>query len=125
MASKSKKRTRKASHLLPDPVRSVLSGLSTKSLLGLQDFRLMPEMDWATPAKLFSGAVASVIASEPAKGKKKGRLGVPYQIAFAQPKQTLVCVRRNARKQVLHAKRKTGKGGQRRPRKTRFRNIKC
>lgn len=50
---------------------------------------------------------------------------VPVKIGFEKPDQTLVCVRRNMRREVLFASRKTGKSGQRRPRWTELSNIKC
>jgi len=76
------------------------------------------------PAKLFYGSDASVGATHtPTKNRAPSR--VPYQIAFSAPAETLVCIRRKRRKQVLFAKRKTGKGGQRRPRRSRWSDVKC
>ena len=48
-------------------------------------------------------------------------------IGFDTPVHVLVCVRRKRRKEVLFAKRKTGRGGarQRRPRKNWFSNVHC
>lgn len=47
------------------------------------------------------------------------------QQRFALPKETLVCVRRKMRKEVLHALNKAGKGGQRRQKRTEHSNTKC
>lgn len=47
------------------------------------------------------------------------------RISFAQPDRVLICVRRNIRKQVLHAFRKTGKVGQKRPKFTFYSRISC
>ena len=46
-------------------------------------------------------------------------------IGFTAPSSVLVCVRRNMRRQVLHALRKTGKVGQRRPRRSWYSSISC
>lgn len=47
------------------------------------------------------------------------------RLQFSSPFRVLVCVRRKIRKEVLHAFRKTGKGGQKRPLRTRYRDISC
>lgn len=51
----------------------------------------------------------------------------PSGIRFARPDRVLVCVRRNIRKEVLHALKKTGRSGgrQKRPRFNWFSTIKC
>lgn len=45
--------------------------------------------------------------------------------SFFAPEKVLICVRRNARKEVLHAFNKTGRRGQRRPRRGVFSNVHC
>lgn len=47
------------------------------------------------------------------------------EIAFGTPEKTLICIRRNIRKQVLHALNKTGKTGQRRPKWNYNSKISC
>lgn len=49
----------------------------------------------------------------------------PSTIAFKNPDSVLVCVRRRIRKEVLHAKRQTGKTGQRSPRMSDYSSISC
>lgn len=46
-------------------------------------------------------------------------------IMFENPKKVLTCVRRKIRKEVLFAKRKTGRSGQKRPRWTEYSKIRC
>lgn len=46
-------------------------------------------------------------------------------VAFQTPSKVLICVRRKQRKEVLFAKRKTGRGGQRRPRFNYYSSISC
>lgn len=50
---------------------------------------------------------------------------VPHQIGFVRPNRVLICARRQIRKQVLFASRKTGKRGQRRPRFNWYSKIRC
>lgn len=57
---------------------------------------------------------------EPAK-----KFRVPLILSFDYPKRVILCVRRKVRKEVLHALRKTGKGGQKRPRRTPYSNVRC
>lgn len=57
------------------------------------------------------------------------RFKVPSQtkalLAFSAPDKALVCVRRNIRKEVLHALNKTGKRGQKRPRRSWTSSYSC
>lgn len=46
-------------------------------------------------------------------------------IGFVTPNKVFICIRRKIRQQVLHALRKTGKVGQKRPRWTEYSTIKC
>lgn len=46
-------------------------------------------------------------------------------LAFHAPNRVLVCVRRRRRKEVLFAQRKTGRLGQRRPRRNLYSSISC
>lgn len=50
---------------------------------------------------------------------------LPHRLAFSQPAQVAVCVRRKARREVLFAKRKTGKGRNATRRRTPWSDIKC
>lgn len=50
---------------------------------------------------------------------------VPKTVAFDDPKRVLVCIRRKTRKQVLFAKRKTGKGARARRRRNYYSGVAC
>lgn len=50
---------------------------------------------------------------------------IPNTIGFEAPRTVLVCVRRRRRKEVLHALKKTGKAGQKSPRRSAYSDIKC
>lgn len=57
---------------------------------------------------------------------KKNAPRLPARVAFDAPKQVLICIRRKRRKEVLFAKRKTGKGARaRRHRHNYFSEITC
>lgn len=120
--------TRDAPQSLPSVrSRSIISPVQGRHLqpLNLIDDRRSYHPEPATrPARLFSGAVASVKATITPK-HVSGKSRVPVQIAFTAPDQTLVCVRRKTRKQVLFAKRKTGKAGQRKPKRNMWSNVRC
>lgn len=45
--------------------------------------------------------------------------------SFSSPSRVIICIRRKIRKEVLHALKKSGKSGQRNPRRTAYSNIRC
>lgn len=49
----------------------------------------------------------------------------PAAVGFENSDKVIVCVRRGIRKEVLHALGKTGKGGQKRPRRSEYSDIQC
>lgn len=104
--------------LTPRPLRS-------SQLRTVQDLRTFDFEPATRPAQLFSGVTASITANPIPKNSARARARVPYQIAFAAPSETLVCVRRHRRKEVLFAKKKAGKRGQRRPRRSAWSEYKC
>lgn len=125
---RSKKRSRDTSAQHPvslrATVRSVLSlpslTPSVTELLGLQELHDLRRI----PGKLIETPSAyDIIAAVPKKAKHKAKF--PTQLQFANEAANLVCVRRKVRAQVLHAKRKTGRAGQRKQRKSRYRDISC
>lgn len=50
---------------------------------------------------------------------------VPARIGFVNPKKVLICVRRNIRKQIMHALGRAGKKGQKKPRRNAYSQISC
>lgn len=94
-------------------------------LTEISDLRNFDFEPGTRPARLFSGSTASVTAESVTKKTERSRSRVPYQLAFSAPGETLVCVRRSRRREVLFAKKKTGKGGQRRPRRSAWSDYKC
>ena len=47
------------------------------------------------------------------------------KIGFVEPQQVAICVRRKQREEVLHALKKTGKSGQKRPKRSYYSSISC
>lgn len=58
-------------------------------------------------------------------GRNSNPWDVPSGIQFEDPSRVLICVRRKQRKEVLHALKKTGKRGQKRPRRGYYSEIHC
>lgn len=57
--------------------------------------------------------------------RKVGYSTVSERLAFNIPKRLEMCIRRGVRKEVLHAKRKTGQKGQRKPVRNFWSAISC
>lgn len=65
-------------------------------------------------------------------GRPNGRYGYKqnfnqpsHRIGFEAPEKTLICVRRKIRAEVLHAKKKAGKTGQKKPKFNYYSKIAC
>lgn len=59
------------------------------------------------------------------KDRFAGLRKLSSRVQFANSENVLICVRRKRRKEVLHALKKTGRGGQKRRRRTRYSSISC
>jgi len=81
------------------------------------------------PAKTFGYRPARfIVKKQPLKTRSRFSHNVgalPSSISFQYPKQTLICVRRKIRKEVLHAIGKSGKNGGRKYRRSEFSLIGC
>lgn len=82
--------------------RSNQNKLVIARLLG-EDRRFWHPAGLSRPALNMRGAVAAVTARPSSAARNS------FKFSFAVPDQTIVCVRRKLRTEVLHAKRKTGK----------------
>lgn len=135
MAKKRKKnkvRVRRGAFATTNRRLPVVSTLKN-ALKPLKDNRI-----WHPDPVIRAGATFGVIGSrseQPARGKPPGRRkkravapsgARAYSVAaFSQPKKESTCVRRKQRREVLHALRKTGKVGQKRPNWTQKSKIRC
>lgn len=82
------------------------------------DFR--PARSFSVPRHRLSIQMPS--GKLPLPGK---RFSLPHAIGFANPRKVLICVRRKARREVLHAFRKAGRVGQRRPVRNAYSSVRC
>lgn len=97
----------------------LMASLST--LREIEDRRQFhPERQFRAARSLSKPLHRLVVSSTP-----KGRM--PVGVRFEDPHKVLVCVRRNQRKEVLHALRKTGKGkAAKRPRRrSYYTDVRC
>lgn len=127
-----------ANRRLPfSPSPSVVSPSFPTSLRLYEDRRNW-HPDPVAPARSFSQSRhrLTVVDRTPRQNSKKNFLdrfahlrSFPSQtkaaIAFQAPEKVLVCVRRQMRKEVLHARKKAGKRGQRKPRFNAYSRISC
>lgn len=78
------------------------------------------------PARGLLRARHRLTLAQPSKkfrGPTKATIDAP--VGFDDPFRVVVCVRRRRRREVLHAFRKTGRRGQRRPRRSWYSDISC
>lgn len=113
---------RSANHRLPMPSFPDIP----LRLSEIADFRslrsVLPPTPFTTTRK-----VARLVPTTRTVSHKKARAAkTPFSaVAFEQPHNTLVCIRRSRRKEILHALKKTGRKGQKRPRRSAFSDIHC
>lgn len=62
-------------------------------------------------------------SSTPVGNRRMGHL--PTNVAFSQPAKVSVCIRRKARREVLFAKNRTGKGARSRRTRSYWSDVKC
>lgn len=115
MAKKRSRRRRdseKAQHFsnprLLSPVRTVVSRphVTATPLREIEDRRSYHPLDFFRPARQLSGHPAKPHVQKTNKAAPQ----VMRSLRFAVPEQTAICVRRNQRKEVLFAKKKTRRG---------------
>jgi len=97
----------------------------SRHFVEIEDNRAFHPLSEARPHYTVSGAATDGFRiSSPSKKFKRQ---LPFGLSFAAPKQTLVCVRRSQRKEILHALRKTGRGSGRRkpPKRNALSSLRC
>lgn len=132
--SRSKSRMRRRDNLSIANPRLPFSLAPRLSPLSLyEDRRQFHPLGSAAPASSFSSPRSRLSLRDrryvSSKSSSPGRVSFPSQtkaaVAFSTPGRVLVCVRRHTRKEVLHALRKTGRVGQKRPRRNLQSLISC
>lgn len=100
----------------------------------VEDRRTWHPGSYTRPAARFDGALHRLVApvqnpvykpvSLPST-KIKFFQPLPSGVAFKDPQGVTICERRSRRRQVMFATRKSGKGGQRRPRYNEYSSVQC
>lgn len=111
-------------------------GTSSTSNLGLPTFSpftvLLGQLDLFEDRRLFNPELAPPARSTnrsrhrlviPRSTRSRGKL--PQFVGFDVPEKVLICVRRKIRGEVLHAKKKTGRRGQKKPRRGYYSSVSC
>lgn len=97
---------RDASVSLTDRLHRPLFTPTILDLRDVEDRRTFHPLGDFRPARATSGHPVKPHVVKPAKSSR----ALSYRINFAVPKRTVICVRRQTRKEVLHALRKVGRG---------------
>lgn len=103
----------------------------TRALRELEDRRSWHPLGEDRPAETVRRSQRGFTVSSTPRATQQRRPGRrqkfyhPMAVAFVAPRETLICVRRQRRKEVLHAKKKTGRGGQRKPRFNQWSKVRC
>lgn len=112
--SKSRNRSEERDPLgsLTDPVVAPLphNPVLAHQLQEIADARVLPpEVTQTMPAVDLFGTPAPITITQPVPSRPGLKRQAP-KVMFANPGETVVCVRRQARKEVLFAKKRTGRG---------------
>lgn len=89
-----------------------------KQVSGHPSYRLVP-----TPPRSARSLLRSPV-NLPARSTRN-MASPTHSISFEYPRRIVICVRRKRRQEVLHALKKTGKSGQRRPRRNPYSEVNC
>lgn len=90
-----------------------------------------PEGQFAPARSLSSPRHRLTVKNRPSKYQHSLKKSFPNYsqtkglVSFKAPENVMVCVRRKIRKEVIFAKRKAGKVGQKRPRRSFYSSIHC
>lgn len=103
--------------LLHSTIRSVLSDIS--------DRRTFHPLGDVRPAKGFSKGASRVVLSPNVNRSSKNVRARPDVFRFNSPGSVAVCVRRQKRREVIFALRKSGKGARSRRRRNYFSDVSC
>lgn len=119
-----------APSLMPSPIT-----LSPADIIGITDNRLFnPEGAFSAPSFIGGSIVDSVPGSNPASvipvgdvgHNAPGRLPGVTRFGFVDPQRVTECHRRQTRREVLFARKRTGKGGRaRHRRRTPWSDVRC
>lgn len=109
----------------PITIRHALEPLrhlhSLKNLIDVEDRRRFSPAGHRRSARTLAGGHHRLKVSKPGKMHT-----FSPTVSFVDPKRVVVCVRRKTRAEVLHAKKKTGRGSRRKsPKRNWYSSISC
>jgi len=78
----------------------------------------------SSPSRVFSRS-SNAVSARNVRSRRNLSLYSPSAVAFKAPSRVLLCVRRQQRKEVMHAYSFAGKSGQRSPRRNQWSHIRC
>lgn len=114
------------------PVVETIRHTSPTAYREIEDRRTYHPQRAQRPARSIDKPVHRLVITKgpehpPTRKPSQAKLSaLPHRVQFQAPKKVLICVRRQARKEVLHALNKTGKGARARQRhQTPYSRIKC
>lgn len=116
---------------LPVPVALALRSVTLKTLSDrltkIEDRRTWSPLGPKRSARSFNKAHHTLVVKKPRLKSAANVFGaLSHKVRFAAPRKVLVCVRRQARKEVIFAKGKNGRGVRRRnPKRNWFSSVSC
>lgn len=123
------------SHRLTPSTPYVLPDLDPGPLTEVEDRRTYHPLGPNRPARTLGGTPARITVADRPASKRQRASGFHRKLrsshtkavlAFAEPKRVLICIRRQRRKEVLHALGRAGRGGAKRhPRRSWHSEVSC
>lgn len=92
--------------------------------LDLFEDRRLFNPDPLPPARSFQSPRHRLVVPKQ-QASKNARGALPHFVGFRTPNKVLICVRRKIREEVMHALKKTGKRGQKKPRRNYYSDVRC
>lgn len=115
----------------PDPLLDAILSLpvtayvNPRAVLAVDDRRFFDPAGPLRPAYSFGRDARRIIAKSSPVGSLRNDTNLSARVGFAVPKRVAVCVRRQQRKEVIHALGKQGAGARARRRRSVWSNVDC
>lgn len=108
-----------------DTLYNQLPTYNTSYLSTIEDRRTYHPAGIYRNARSFNNSYHTLIIPKRKPSNIKKYSYPTHTIGFKQPDKVLICVRRKQRREILFAKNKTGRGGQKRPHYSYYSTIHC
>lgn len=107
---------------LPRPPIIRFSPLPSSAMRQVEDRREFHPSGRARSARLVDGRSAAIQVGRPSRSRPQA---LPAGVRFSMPWRVMMCVRRKRRREVMFAKGKAGRRGQRPPRRNYYSEVSC